>query len=106
VLVHSTKMVRCLSLVFWSTIIASIAWCQTVQDSWTAPATPDGSTSLQSGAPFTIRWKSELQEAFSMYCTSCDVKKLDLWVTSFEDARYNFKIAGKRHLSVIRAIMM
>ncbi|RYN98538.1 hypothetical protein AA0119_g7036 [Alternaria tenuissima] len=29
-----------------------------------------------------------------MYCTSCDVKKLDLWVTSFEDARYNFKIAG------------
>jgi hypothetical protein len=71
------------------------AWCQTIQDSWTAPTTPDGSTSLQSGTPFTIRWKSELQEAFGTYCASCNVKKLDFWVTSFIDESYKFKIAGE-----------
>ena len=70
--------------------------CQTVQDSWTAPATPDGSTSVQSGAPFTIRWKSDLQDSFKMYCTLCDTKKLDLWVTSFKNKTYKFKLAGKR----------
>jgi hypothetical protein len=71
------------------------ARCQSVQDSWTAPASPDRSTNMQSGTPFTIRWKSSLQEWFSAYCSSCDVRKADLWVTSFTSNNYNFKVAGK-----------
>jgi hypothetical protein len=76
------------------------AWCQTVQDSWTAPAAPDGSTSLQGNAPFTIRWKSSLHGWFETYCTECNVTGLDLWVTSFNDEDYMYKIAGELQLLI------
>jgi hypothetical protein len=53
-------------------------WGQTVQDDWTAPAAPDGSTPLQSGTKFTLLWKFGLQNNFKTYCPSCDTQKLDL----------------------------
>ncbi|KAF1843086.1 uncharacterized protein K460DRAFT_378311 [Cucurbitaria berberidis CBS 394.84] len=67
-------------------------WCQTVQDGWTAPAAPDGSTSLQSGAKFTLLWKSDLQSSFKPYCPLCDTIKLDLWITNFNGSKYTSKI--------------
>ncbi|KAF1917244.1 hypothetical protein BDU57DRAFT_493006, partial [Ampelomyces quisqualis] len=67
-------------------------YCQTVQDDWTAPAAPDGSTSLQTGTRFTVVWKSGLQNSFKTYCTSCDIKKLDLWITNFNGTKYTSKI--------------
>jgi hypothetical protein len=67
-------------------------WCQTVQDDWTAPAAPDGSTPLQSGSKFTLLWKSGLQNSFKAYCPSCDTKKLDLWITNFNGTTYKAKI--------------
>ncbi|EFQ90831.1 hypothetical protein CFE70_006848 [Pyrenophora teres f. teres 0-1] len=84
-----------------STLLPLLGSCQTVQDSWTAPTTPDGPTSLQSGAPFTIRWKSDLQEALKTYCTSGNVMKLDHWVTSFENDSYKFRLAAKSSSTTI-----
>ncbi|CAN9259689.1 unnamed protein product [Alternaria alternata] len=69
-------------------------WSQSVQDAWTAPASPDGSTNLQGGTSFTIRWKPQLQNNFPEYCPSCNVTMLDLWVASFRGRAYKFKIAG------------
>lgn len=68
-------------------------WAQTVQDDWTAPAAPDGSTPLLNGAKFTLLWKSTLQNNFKQYCPSCDPKKLDLWITNFNGTVYKAKIA-------------
>jgi hypothetical protein len=68
------------------------AWCQTVQDDWTAPAAPDGSTPLQIGTKFTILWKSALQGSFQLYCPSCNITKLDLWITNFNGTEYTSKI--------------
>jgi hypothetical protein len=80
---------------FLLTFLSLKAWCQTVQDDWTAPASPDNSTSLQSGNPFTLIWKSGLQDEFGGYCTSCNIQQLDLWITSFLNGDYNFKIGGE-----------
>ncbi|CAO2648859.1 Nn.00g098080.m01.CDS01 [Neocucurbitaria sp. VM-36] len=82
---------------YYSLILAFVlfplrAWCQTVQDDWTAPAAPDGSTPLQSGTKFTLLWKSGLQNSFEAYCPSCDTKKLDLWITNFNGTKYTSKI--------------
>ncbi|KAF2134080.1 hypothetical protein P153DRAFT_330882 [Dothidotthia symphoricarpi CBS 119687] len=66
--------------------------CQTVQDDWTAPAAPDGSTPLQSGTKFTLLWKSGLQNSFESYCPLCDTTKLDLWITNFNGTKYTSKI--------------
>ena len=68
-------------------------WCQTVQDDWTAPAAPDGSTPLQNSAKFTLLWKSTLQNNFRTYCPSCDPSKLDLWITNFNGTQYKTKLA-------------
>jgi hypothetical protein len=68
------------------------AWCQTVQDDWTAPAAPDGSTPLQSGTKFTLLWKSGLQKNFEIYCPLCNTTKLDLWITNFNGTKYTSKI--------------
>jgi hypothetical protein len=68
------------------------AWSQTVQDDWTAPAAPDGSTPLQTGTKFTLLWKSGLQNSFETYCPKCDTKKLDLWITNFNGTKYTSKI--------------
>jgi hypothetical protein len=70
-------------------------WCQTVQDDWTAPAAPDGSTPLQSGTKFTLQWKSGLQSSFETYCPSCDTRKLDLWITNFNGTKYTSKIGSE-----------
>jgi hypothetical protein len=67
-------------------------WSQTVQDDWTAPAAPDGSTPLQTGTKFTLLWKSGLQNSFETYCPECDTKKLDLWITNFNGTKYTSKI--------------
>ncbi|KAF1932998.1 uncharacterized protein M421DRAFT_416596 [Didymella exigua CBS 183.55] len=67
-------------------------WCQTVQDDWTAPAAPDGSTPLQSGTKFTLLWKPALQNNFATYCPLCDTAKLDLWITNFNGTKYTSKI--------------
>jgi hypothetical protein len=75
-------------------------WCQTVQDDWTAPAAPDGSTSLQSGTKFTLLWKSGLQNSFETYCPSCNTKKLDLWITNFNGTKYTSKIGRKYSLKL------
>ena len=78
---------------FLTLILASVqVCCQTVQDDWTAPAAPDGSTPLQSGSKFTLLWKSTLQNNFATYCPSCDTKKLDLWITNFNGTKYQSKI--------------
>ena len=82
-------------LAFLLALVSLQVWCQTVQDSWTAPASPDTSTSLQSGNPFTLLWKSDLKYEFSGYCPSCSVDQLDLWVTSFSNDDYNYKIGGE-----------
>jgi hypothetical protein len=74
------------------------ACCQTVQDDWTAPAAPDGSTPLQSGSKFTLIWKIGLQDNFATYCPLCDTKKLDLWITNFNGTKYTSKI-GRKHQS-------
>ncbi|KAH7072073.1 hypothetical protein BKA63DRAFT_568003 [Paraphoma chrysanthemicola] len=78
--------------VYLFVLFALQAWCQTVQDDWVAPAAPDESTSLQSGFPFTLMWKTTLQNNFKTYCPSCDVRQLDLWVTSFNGKKYKYKI--------------
>lgn len=83
------------TLLFLSASFASRAWCQLVQDSWTAPASPDGLTSLQSGNPFSIVWKPSLHGQFQGYCHSCDIQRFDLWVASWNNANYNYKFAGK-----------
>lgn len=83
------------TLLFLSASFASRAWCQLVQDSWTAPASPDSWTSLQSGNPFSIVWKPSLHGQFQGYCHSCDIQRLDLWITSWNNANYNYKFAGK-----------
>jgi hypothetical protein len=67
-------------------------WNQTVQDDWTAPAAPDGSTPLQTGTKFTLLWKSGLQNSFETYCPECDTEKLDLWITNFNGTKYASKI--------------
>ena len=86
---------------YYSIILAFVllplqAWCQTVQDDWTAPAGPDGSTPLQSGTKFTLLWKSEL------HCPSCNVTKLDLWITNFNGTKYTSKIG--REYSVVYSL--
>ncbi|EAT78436.1 hypothetical protein HBI56_184040 [Parastagonospora nodorum] len=68
------------------------ACCQTVQDDWTAPAAPEGSTPLQSGSKFTLIWKIGLQDNCATYCPLCDTKKLDLWITNFNGTKYTSKI--------------
>jgi hypothetical protein len=57
---------------------------------------------MQSGTPFTIRWKANFQDWYSAYCSSCDVGKLDLWVTSFTSDKYNYKVAGKRNFARLK----
>jgi hypothetical protein len=81
-----------LSIILAFALLPLQAWCQTVQDAWTAPAAPDGSTPLQSGTKFTLLWKSELQNSFKLYCPSCNVTKLDLWITNFNGTKYTSKI--------------
>lgn len=81
-----------LALVAVSIFLPLQSWCQTVQDEWTAPAAPDGSTPLKSGTKFTLLWKSGLQNNFKTYCPSCDTEKLDLWVTNFNGTEYMSKI--------------
>lgn len=80
------------SLILAFVLLPLQIWCQTVQDDWTAPAAPEGSTPLQSGTRFTLLWKSGLQNSFRAYCPSCDIKKLDLWVTNFNGTKYTSKI--------------
>jgi hypothetical protein len=75
-------------------------WGQTVQDDWTAPAAPDGSTPLQSGTKFTLLWKFGLQNNFKTYCPSCDTQKLDLWITNFNGTKYTSKIGREYSLAV------
>ncbi|KAF2681722.1 hypothetical protein K458DRAFT_456784 [Lentithecium fluviatile CBS 122367] len=87
----------CLVLLF--TYLSLQAWCQSVQDDWTAPASPDKSTSLQSDNPFTLVWKPGLQGRFEGYCASCNVQQLDLWVTSWTNSDYNYKIGASTTLS-------
>lgn len=77
-------------------------WCQTPQNDWIAPASPDRATNMQAGTPFTLRWKSSLQNWFPVYCNGCDVQKLDLWVTSYNNYDYTYKIAGKPDLTSTR----
>ncbi|OAL55040.1 hypothetical protein IQ07DRAFT_640490 [Pyrenochaeta sp. DS3sAY3a] len=83
------------SIVLTPVLFPLQVWCQTVQDDWTAPAAPDGSTLLQSGSKFTLLWKSGLQNSFQEYCPSCDTKRLDLWITNFNGTKYSSKI-GRR----------
>jgi hypothetical protein len=83
--------------VFFILLCTLLAWqacCREVQDGWTSPTKPDESTKLQSGNPFTLVWKSNLQGDFSNYCPPCDVGQLDLWVTTFNSNKYNYKIGG------------
>jgi hypothetical protein len=71
-------------------------WSQeSVQDAWTAPSVPDDATTLRHGSQFTILWKPNLQDMFEGYCTLCDPKKVDLWVTSFNGKGYRNKIGRK-----------
>jgi hypothetical protein len=85
---------------FLALVLASVpVWCQTVQDNWTvqdywiAPAAPDGSTPLQSGSKFTLRWNSNLKDNFAAHCPSCDTKNLALWIASFNGTKlYTSKI--------------
>ncbi|KAI8939138.1 hypothetical protein NX059_004972 [Plenodomus lindquistii] len=78
---------------FWiATLLPLRIWCQTVQDDWTAPAAPDGSTPLQSGTKFTLLWKPNLQNWFQTYCPLCNTQKLDLWITNFNGSKYTSKI--------------
>jgi hypothetical protein len=79
-------------------LLPLLARTQSVQDSWTAPATPNLSTKLQTNSPFTITWKATLTGSFATYCSSCDITKLDLWITSWQTNDYNSKIAGKAKL--------
>ncbi|KAH7084363.1 hypothetical protein FB567DRAFT_580925 [Paraphoma chrysanthemicola] len=88
-------------VVYLLVVFAVQAWCQTVQDDWVAPAAPDESTSVQSGFPFTLMWKTTLQNNFKTYCPSCDVRKLDLWVTSFNGKKYKYKIGGSVDITSI-----
>ncbi|KAF2014137.1 hypothetical protein BU24DRAFT_481557 [Aaosphaeria arxii CBS 175.79] len=67
-------------------------WCQTIQDNFTAPAVPDGSTLLQSGTKFTLIWKSSLPRFFGIHCPSCDTRKVDLWIRNFNGTTYATKI--------------
>ena len=88
-------MVSLLSFILILFLCSLQVLCQTVQDDWTAPAAPDGSTPLQSGTKFTLLWKSTLQNNFATYCPLCDVTKLDLWITNFNGTKYTSKI-GRR----------
>lgn len=81
-----------LPIIFAFILFSLQIWCQTVQDDWTAPAAPDGSTPLQSGAKFTLLWKPALQNNFKTYCPLCDTTRLDLWVTNFNGTKYTSKI--------------
>jgi hypothetical protein len=83
------------SLILAFSFLSRRVWCQSVQDDWTAPAAPDGSTPLQSGTKFTLLWKSGLQNSFETYCPSCDTKSLDLWITNFNGTKYTSKIGRK-----------
>lgn len=80
------------SLILVSVLFPLQIWCQSVQDDWTAPAVPDGSTSLQSGTEFTLLWNSGLKNSFQQYCPLCDTEKLDLWITNFNGTKYTSKI--------------
>jgi hypothetical protein len=76
------------------TLLPLLARARSVQDEWTAPASPDNSTNVQSGMPFTIRWKDGLRDEVKTSCTKCDLEKLDLWVTSSITNDHNYQIAG------------
>ncbi|KAI1125122.1 hypothetical protein F5Y10DRAFT_268463 [Nemania abortiva] len=53
----------------------------TVQDDWVFPQLPDGSTTLQLGGEYTIRWTSALQSWFQYFCPDCNTTSVDLWTT-------------------------
>ncbi|KAH9866307.1 hypothetical protein J1614_008873 [Plenodomus biglobosus] len=87
------------SLILVFVLLPLQIWCQSVQDDWTAPAAPDGSTPLQSGTKFTLLWKSGLQNSFPQYCPLCDTEILDLWITNFNGTKYTSKIGRGINLS-------
>ncbi|KAF2829415.1 hypothetical protein CC86DRAFT_287212 [Ophiobolus disseminans] len=87
-------MARYWALALFSALLPIQTWCQSVQDDFTAPAPPDRFTTVQSGTTFTLLWKTGLQNSFPAYCPSCNVKNLDLWVTSFANRNYEYKIAS------------
>ncbi|OAL50084.1 hypothetical protein IQ07DRAFT_510411 [Pyrenochaeta sp. DS3sAY3a] len=88
-----------LSLIFAFSFLPLLVWCQSVHDDWTAPAAPDGSTSLQSGSKFTLLWKPGLQYHFDTACPSCNINKLDLWITNLNGTKYISKIGRGIDLS-------
>lgn len=89
---HTTNMELYFSLIVAFVLLPLHIGCQTVQDAWTAPTAPDGSTTLQSNTKFTLLWKPDFQNLFGAYCPSCDTKKLDLWITNFNGTKYTSKI--------------
>ena len=58
---------------------ASLA--QSPQEDWTFPRSPDYTSTLIAGRTYTISWTPALRNAFDTYCSSCDVRDLDLLVT-------------------------
>jgi hypothetical protein len=88
-----------INFVFLSLLSAFLAWqvrCQSHGNlNWISPTSPENSTQLQSGSPFTISWNPDIQQEISEGCASCDVQNQALWVTGVDQIAYNFKIGGK-----------
>ncbi|KAL3464924.1 hypothetical protein BJX64DRAFT_79107 [Aspergillus heterothallicus] len=62
-------------------LLAPLAVAMTVQDLWTFPKTPDLSTNITIGTTVELRWQSDLNEVFGVFCTECDITDVDLWAT-------------------------
>jgi hypothetical protein len=88
-----------INFIYPSLLGAFLAWqvrCQGhAQQNWISPTSPENSTQLQSGNPFTISWNTDIQKEVSEGCPSCDVRQQALWVTGVDQIGYNFKIGGK-----------
>ncbi|KAH7380248.1 hypothetical protein DE146DRAFT_740662 [Phaeosphaeria sp. MPI-PUGE-AT-0046c] len=82
----------CFPLILAVALLSSLVWCQTVQDAWTAPENPDGTTALNNNTEFTLIWKPNLREIFPQYCKKCNITNLDLWVSNRRTSPYADRI--------------
>ena len=98
-------MAHRLSLLLQIALLPLLIRGLTVQDSWTAPDPSDPAQNVQSGSTFTIRWKSSLRDWFPTYCSSCNLQTIDLWLTSYTNNGYNYKVACKFSLVDAKARM-
>jgi hypothetical protein len=63
-----------------------------VQDEWIALKSPDFSSNLQAGTPYTLKWTKDLQIQVPTSCASCSIAQVDLWVTIFFDKAHTHLI--------------